>query len=58
VNGACSQHREEFTTAGSHVGSRMLPDDRSRITTTLKRLKIKRSEMFIDEYFMNFEGKR
>lgn len=40
-----------------YLGSRIDPDHRRRITSVLKRLKIKTSDMVIDEYFISFTAK-
>jgi hypothetical protein len=39
-----------------YLGSRMKPDDQKRITSTLKRLKIKTGVMTIDKYLISFES--
>jgi len=40
-----------------YLGSRIKDTDRNRITSTLKRLKIKTSHMTIDKYSISFERK-
>lgn len=50
-------YRNTACVARVYLGSRMKPDDRKRITRSLNQLKIKTSDMIIDEYFISFAPK-
>jgi hypothetical protein len=50
-----ARYRDPSCVSHVYLGSRMELDKREQITTALRRLGIKMSEMIIDEYFINFK---
>jgi len=50
-------YRDTKCVSRVYLGSRMKPEDREQITSRLKRLKIKTSDMFIKKYSITFEAK-